>query len=70
MSMLRSLADAGIAADVAGVHAARSPADVLFADELASLPRSMPALAVSVAVSRPGPDGSAIAAGSGGACFP
>lgn len=55
MSMLRTLADSGAAADIAWVHAARSPADLLFADELARLQRSMPGLVVSMTVTRPDP---------------
>lgn len=55
MSMLRTLADAGEVADVGWVHAARRPADLLFAGELAALQRAMPALAVSFVVSQPDP---------------
>lgn len=55
MSMLRTLADAGSAVDVAWVHAARSPAELLFAVELVDLQRAMPGLAVSMVVTRPEP---------------
>ncbi len=55
MAMLRTLADTGAPIDVAWVHAARTPEDVLFGGELAALQRAMPGLAVAVAVARPGP---------------
>lgn len=53
MAMLRSMTDAD--ADVAWFHAARTPADILFASDLAILQRRMPRLRVAVAVSRPAP---------------
>ncbi len=56
MAMLRTLADLGNGgADIAWIHAARTPADVLFGAELASLQSMMPGLAASVAVARPEP---------------
>jgi ferredoxin-NADP reductase len=44
MSMTRALHDLASTADVVFVHCARSPADVLFADELAMMARQMPML--------------------------
>lgn len=55
LAMLRALAETDPGADVAWLHCARSPADVLFAAELAALQARMPGLAVTVSVSRPGP---------------
>lgn len=55
MAMLRTLADLGGTADVAWIHAARTPEDVLFGQELAALQRRMPDLQVAVAVARPVP---------------
>lgn len=40
MSMTRALADAGSDADVAFVHSARTPADIIFRRELAALPET------------------------------
>lgn len=53
MAMLRSVKDAD--ADTVWFHAARTPADILFAADLAVLQRRMPHLCVTVAVSRPEP---------------
>ncbi|WP_428030189.1 2Fe-2S iron-sulfur cluster-binding protein [Ancylobacter sp.] len=50
MSMLRWLADRGESADVVFLHAARTPADVLFADELAMLDGQMPHLRIVTVV--------------------
>ncbi|TCK23564.1 ferredoxin-NADP reductase [Ancylobacter aquaticus] len=50
MSMLRWLADRGESVDVVFLHAARTPADVLFADELAALDRQMPSLRIVTSV--------------------
>jgi ferredoxin-NADP reductase len=44
MSMTRALHDLGSDADLLFVHCARTPADVLFADELALMARRMPRL--------------------------
>jgi ferredoxin-NADP reductase len=55
MAMLRHLAAREPAADVAWLHAARSPDEVLFAGELARLQERMPNLSVSVTVSHPAP---------------
>ena len=55
MSMLRTLAARGSETDVAWVHAARSPADVLFGAELSRLQAVLPRLSVSVSASRPTP---------------
>lgn len=55
MAMLRTLAAQHPDADVAWVHAARSPADVLFGPELGQLQAAMPHLTVAVAVTQPGP---------------
>lgn len=46
MSMLRWMADRGESVDIVFLHAARTPADVLFAEELAALDRQMPNLRV------------------------
>jgi ferredoxin-NADP reductase len=51
MSMLRWLADREERVDVAFIHAARTPADVLFAGELAELDRRMPNLRIGIVVS-------------------
>jgi glycine betaine catabolism B len=48
MSMSRALHDLGSEADIVFVHAARTPADVLFADELALLARNLPRFRVGV----------------------
>ena len=53
IAMLRHLADTEPLADVAWFHAARAPAEVLFAAELAELQARMPNLSVAVSVSRP-----------------
>lgn len=50
MSMLRWLADRGETVDVVFLHAARTPADVLFADELSVLDRQMPNLRIVTVV--------------------
>lgn len=50
MSMLRWLADRGETVDVVFLHAARTPADVLFAGELAALDRQMPNLRIVTVV--------------------
>lgn len=55
MAMLRTLADLGTAADIAWIHAARTPADVLFGAELTRLQRALPGLAVSITVTHPEP---------------
>lgn len=62
MAMLRTLADNrrhGVShadtVDVAWVHAARTPGDVLFGTELAALQGLLPRLAVSIVVARPVP---------------
>lgn len=52
MSMLRWLADRGETVDVVFVHAARTPADILFADELQRLDARMPNLRLAITVSR------------------
>lgn len=55
MAMLRFMAARMPDADVAWFHAAKSATDILFASELARLQTAMPRLAVTVALSRPGP---------------
>ncbi|MCS0503778.1 hybrid-cluster NAD(P)-dependent oxidoreductase [Ancylobacter mangrovi] len=50
MSMLRWLADRGECVDVVFLHAARTPEDVLFADELAALDRQMANLRIVTVV--------------------
>ena len=58
MAILRTLADrhrGSAALDIAWVHAARTPGDVLFSAELAALQAVLPGLAVSVTVARPPP---------------
>jgi glycine betaine catabolism B len=52
-SILRSAADLGRDLDVVCVHAARTPGDVIFADEFADLERRLPRLRVLLAASRP-----------------
>ena len=47
MSMTRTLCDLGLAADIVFIHAARSPADVIFRDELAVMARRSPSLKVA-----------------------
>ena len=48
MSMTRALHDLASDVDVVFVHCARSPADVLFADELAAMARQMPRLRLAL----------------------
>jgi ferredoxin-NADP reductase len=48
MSMTRALHDLGSDADIVFVHCARSPADILFADELALMARQMPHLRLAM----------------------
>lgn len=48
MSMARALHDLGSDADVVFVHCARTPADILFAEELALMARNMPHFCVAV----------------------
>lgn len=48
MSMARALHDLGSDADVVFVHCARTPADVLFAEELALMARNMPNFRVAI----------------------
>jgi ferredoxin-NADP reductase len=48
MSMARALHDLGSNADVVFVHCARTPADVLFAEELALMARNMPKFRVAI----------------------
>jgi len=55
MAMLRHLADDAPETDIAWLHAARTPADILFAAELAELQRRMPKLKVAMLVSQPAP---------------
>ncbi|TPJ18892.1 hybrid-cluster NAD(P)-dependent oxidoreductase [Mesorhizobium sp. B2-7-3] len=50
MSMLRWLADVSPDADVAFLHCARSPADIIFREELSFLARSMPNLRLGFVV--------------------
>ena len=55
MAMLRHLAGTAPETDVAWLHAARTPADILFARELADLQNRMPNLRVAMLVSRSEP---------------
>lgn len=48
MSMARALHDLGSDADVVFVHCARTPADVLFAEELALMARNMPRFRIAI----------------------
>lgn len=48
MSMLRALHDLGSDADVVFVHCARTPADLLFPEELAMMVRNMPRLRLAM----------------------
>lgn len=48
MSMARALHDLGSNADVVFVHCARTPADVLFAEELVLMARNMPKFRVAI----------------------
>lgn len=48
MSMARALHDLGSDADVVFVHCARTPADVLFAEELTLMARNMPKFRVAI----------------------
>jgi glycine betaine catabolism B len=50
MSMTRTLVDLGTSADIVFVHAARSPDDLIFEDELALLARQHPKLKLGVVV--------------------
>ena len=52
MSMLRSMADTAPASDVAFLTCGRTPADLLFRDELEMLERQMPKLALGLMVER------------------
>ena len=52
MAMLRWLADRRETTDIAWFHAAHTPADVLFADEVAELAAALPNLAQTSTVSR------------------
>ncbi|WID96635.1 hybrid-cluster NAD(P)-dependent oxidoreductase [Bosea vestrisii] len=55
MAMLRHLADTALESDIAWLHGARTPADMLFPGELAGLQRRMPNLRVAMVASRPEP---------------
>jgi ferredoxin-NADP reductase len=55
MAMLRDLAASAPDIDLHWLHAARSPRDILFADELAALQARMPRLKIAMLVSRPEP---------------
>ncbi|WP_439500136.1 2Fe-2S iron-sulfur cluster-binding protein [Bosea sp. (in: a-proteobacteria)] len=55
MAMLRHLAATAPEADIAWLHAARTPADLLFGAELAELQRRMPNLKVAMLASQPEP---------------
>jgi ferredoxin-NADP reductase len=55
MAMLRHLADISPDIDIAWLHAARLPGDILFPEELADLQRRMPWLTVTMLVSQPMP---------------
>lgn len=48
MSMTRAMHDLGSDADIVFVHCARTPADVLFAEELATMARNMPHLRLAM----------------------
>lgn len=52
MSMTRALHDLGSDADVVFVHCARTPADILFLDELALMARNMPHLRLAMVCER------------------
>lgn len=52
MSMLRWLSDVAANADVAFVHCARSPQDIIFREELASASRILPGLMLGLLVGR------------------
>lgn len=56
MSMSRALHDRASTADIVFVHAARTPADVLFAEELALLAKNMPQFRVALVVEGRGAD--------------
>lgn len=53
MSMTRALVDLGSETDIVFVHAARSPADLIFADELLLLARQHPHLRVALVCENP-----------------
>jgi ferredoxin-NADP reductase len=55
MAMLRHLAQVAPDSDVAWLHAARTPGDLLFSGELAELQARMPHLGVAMLASRPAP---------------
>lgn len=55
MAMLRHLAATAPGTDIAWLHAARTPADILFGRDLAELQARMPRLAVAMLVSTPMP---------------
>lgn len=55
MAMLRHLAATEPKADVAWFHAARDPAEILFASGLTELQRRMPRLSVAITVTQPSP---------------
>ncbi|SEG30535.1 flavin reductase family protein [Bosea lathyri] len=55
MAMVRHLADTAPDIDIAWLHAARMPGDVLFPEELAELQRRMPQLKIAMLVSQPSP---------------
>lgn len=55
MAMLRHLAWTAPETDIAWLHAARTPRDLLFAPELAELQRTMPRLNVAMVAGRPEP---------------
>lgn len=57
MSMLRWCADCAPSTDIAYVHCARGPEDILFREELLGLARSMPRLRLSFVVARDGDAG-------------
>lgn len=60
MSMTRALHDLGSEADIVFVHCARSPADLLFPEELTLMARNMPALRLAMVCEQHAP-GSAYA---------
>ncbi len=55
MAMLQHLAATAPATDIVWLHAARTPADLLFAQELTELQARMPNLRVAMLASRPAP---------------
>jgi len=54
MSMARALVDLSSEADIVFVHAARTPADVVFAEELTLLARNHPRLRLAIVCETPG----------------